>query len=118
MKPALNPGEHAFSRRRDQPIEKAEQEQQNAANKIEMGVGRREGKVLLDSHGHSARHANQQKDDAHAHHQRSDHMLPSFPQNTMTPASGRNIQVQYPSLCDLKVSREASLAGPDSFASP
>jgi hypothetical protein len=49
MEPALHPGEARGPRSRDQPITQAEQEQEHAADQVEMGVCGRELKAVRKS---------------------------------------------------------------------
>ncbi|WP_456723258.1 hypothetical protein [Bradyrhizobium sp. USDA 4350] len=69
MQPALDPGEQHGSCRRHQPVVQAEQEQQHAADEIEMGMRRPQREVVLDTHGDAREHSEQQDENADAHHQ-------------------------------------------------
>ena len=61
--------EHVIAGGRHHSIVKAENEQQNAADEVEMGMRWRHGKILPDAHLDSPEHADDQKNNARAHHQ-------------------------------------------------
>jgi len=54
-------------------ISRPEQEQQHAADQIEVRVRGCEREVLLDAHHDAGKHSGQQNYRAYTHHQRSDH---------------------------------------------
>jgi hypothetical protein len=68
------------------PAGQTEQEQQHAADQVEMRMRRSQRKILLNAYGDASEHPDQQDHSPNAHHQRSDH--PSFPQDPVGIASG------------------------------
>jgi hypothetical protein len=71
---ALDLGQQRASGRGNQAVIQPEQEQQHAADEVEMRMRGAQQEVLANAHHDAGDHADQQYQRTHAHHQRSDHL--------------------------------------------